>query len=92
MRWFDYHLWEFTIGKQKYSPPLDEDWGSRPRLLARKVRLREVLQPRKTIIDYTYDFGDHWKVDSPSPISARVSRASSIRATLAARYSGTRRP
>jgi hypothetical protein len=25
------------------------------------VRLRDVLNPRKTIIDYTYDFGDNWK-------------------------------
>ena len=27
MGWFDYHLWEFTIGKQKYGLPMDEDWG-----------------------------------------------------------------
>ena len=44
MGWFDYHLWEFTIGKQKYGPPMDEDWGSRQRLMAGKVRLRDVLQ------------------------------------------------
>jgi hypothetical protein len=28
MGWFDYHLWEFTIGKQKYGLPVDEDWGA----------------------------------------------------------------
>ena len=61
MGWFDYHLWEFTIGKQKYGLPMDEDWGSRQRLMAGKVRLRGVLQPRKTVIDYTYDFGDQWE-------------------------------
>jgi len=44
MGWFDYHLWEFTIGKQKYGLPMDEDWGSRQRLMAGKVRLRDVLQ------------------------------------------------
>jgi Plasmid pRiA4b ORF-3-like protein len=27
-------------------------------LMASKVRLRDVLQPRKTVLDYTYDFGD----------------------------------
>jgi transposase len=29
--------------------------------MAAKVRLRDVLKPRKTIIDYTYDFGDSWE-------------------------------
>ncbi len=61
MGWFDCHLWEFSIGKQKYGPPLDGDWGNSPRLMASKVRLREVLQPRRTVIDYTYDFGDCWE-------------------------------
>jgi Plasmid pRiA4b ORF-3-like protein len=61
MGWFDYHLWEFTIGKQKYGLPMDEDWGNRQRFMARKVRLRDVLQLRKTVLDYTYDFGDQWE-------------------------------
>jgi Plasmid pRiA4b ORF-3-like protein len=26
MGWFNYHLWEFTIGKQRYGPPTDKDW------------------------------------------------------------------
>jgi hypothetical protein len=53
MGWFDYHLWEFTIGKQKYGLPMDDDWGTEPRIAAGKVRLRDVLKPRKTVIDYT---------------------------------------
>jgi hypothetical protein len=61
MGWFDYHLWEFTIAKQRYGPPMDEDWGTAPRVEATKVRLRDVLQPRKTTIDYLYDFGDSWE-------------------------------
>jgi hypothetical protein len=40
MGWFAYHLWEFTIGKRKYGLSMDEDWGSRQRLMASKVRLR----------------------------------------------------
>ena len=59
--WFDYHLWEFTIGKQRYGLPMDDDWGTEPRIAASKVRLRDVLKPRKTIIDYTYGFGDGWE-------------------------------
>ena len=61
MGWFDYHLWEFTVNKQRYGLPMDEDWGTEPRKEAAKARLREVLKPRKTMIDYIYDFGDSWE-------------------------------
>ena len=60
MGWFDYHLWEFAIGKQKFGLPMDEDWRTERRIDAGKVRLRDVLKPRKTVIDYVYDFGDYW--------------------------------
>lgn len=62
MGWFDYHLWEFTIGRQRYGLPMDEDWGTEPRIEATKVRLRDVLKQRKTTIDYLYDFGDSWEL------------------------------
>jgi hypothetical protein len=32
---------------------MGNDWGGERRITAGKVRLREVLKPRKTIIDYT---------------------------------------
>ena len=57
----DYHLWEFTIAKRRYGLPSDEDWGTEPLNDARKVRLREVLRPRRTTINYLYDFGDCWE-------------------------------
>ena len=59
--WFDYHLWEFTIAGRRYGLPMDEDWGTEPRKDAAKVRLREVLKPGRTVIDYLYDFGDGWE-------------------------------
>jgi hypothetical protein len=62
MGWFDYHLWEFTIAKQRYGLPMEEDWGTALRKEAAKVRLRDVLKPRKTTIDYLYDFGDSWEL------------------------------
>ncbi len=31
MGWGDCHLWEFTIGMQRYSPPMDMDWETEPR-------------------------------------------------------------
>jgi hypothetical protein len=61
MGWLDYHLWEFTIAKHRYGLPMDEDWGTEPRTDAGKVRLRDVLRPRRTTIDYLYDFGDCWE-------------------------------
>jgi Plasmid pRiA4b ORF-3-like protein len=61
MGWCDYHLWEFTLGKRRYGLSMDEDWGTEPRSDASKVRLREVLKPRRTVIDYLYDFGDCWE-------------------------------
>ncbi len=61
MGWLDYHLWEFTIGQRRFGLPMDEDWGTEPRIEAGKVRLREVLAPRKTTINYVYDFGDDWE-------------------------------
>ena len=62
MGWFDQHLWEFTIDRQQYGPSLGGDWGLTPRRSADKVRLAEVLKPRRTRIDYLYDFGDSWDV------------------------------
>ena len=61
MNWFDYHLWQFSVGEQRYGLPMDEDWGTEPRIDAKKVRLRDVLTARKTVIDYLYDFGDSWE-------------------------------
>jgi len=59
--WFDYHLWEFTVGERRYGLPMDEDSGTEPRVEAVKVRLRDVLAPGKTIMTYVYDFGDDWQ-------------------------------
>jgi hypothetical protein len=61
MGWLDYHLWEMRLGKQTYLLPMDEDWGALPRIDGAKVRLSQILKPRKTVIDYTYDFGDSWE-------------------------------
>lgn len=61
MNWTNSHLWEFSIGKQRFGPPLDDDWDDEPKQDAGKVRLRDVLKPRKTVIEYLYDFGDSWE-------------------------------
>lgn len=61
MGWLDYHLWEMVIGGQAYGLPMDEDWGTAPRKVASRTRLRDVLSTLTTTIDYTYDFGDNWE-------------------------------
>jgi hypothetical protein len=61
MNWFNYHLWEFTIGGRTYGLPFDDEGGLEADFDSRKVRLRDVLAGRKTVIDYVYDFGDDWE-------------------------------
>jgi hypothetical protein len=61
MGWFDYHLWEMVVEGQTYGLPMDEDWGTAQRRPASRTRLRNVLRPDNTTIDYVYDFGDNWK-------------------------------
>ncbi len=59
-RWENYHLWEFFLGKRRYGPPNNAGWG--PTVAdAGKVRLAELLGPRRTTIEYLYDFGDSWE-------------------------------
>jgi hypothetical protein len=60
MGWLDYYLWEFRIDGTNYGLPMDEGWGTSPRKSADCTRLRDVIAPGTTIIDYIYDFGDHW--------------------------------
>ena len=56
--WFDHHLWKMVIGGQTYGLLMNEDWDTAPRKPATRTRLRNVLAPGTTRIDYTYDFGD----------------------------------
>lgn len=61
MGWYDYHLWEMVIDGKTYGLPIDEDFGTAPRKVADRVRLRDVLTGDTTRIDYIYDFGDSWE-------------------------------
>ncbi len=62
MGWEDSHLWEFSLGQQRFGEPFpDAGWGGGPQTLpAGRVRVRDLLRPRKTHLQYTYDFGDNW--------------------------------
>ena len=62
MGWYDQHLWEIRQGNQRYGRPIPgDDWGGPPTLKADTVRLRDILKPGKTVLEYTYDFGDSWE-------------------------------
>jgi hypothetical protein len=62
MGWYDQHLWELRQGRQRYGQSIPgDDWGGSPTIQADKVRLREILKPKKTVLDYVYDFGDSWE-------------------------------
>jgi hypothetical protein len=62
MGWDNQHLWEFRIGRQVYGQPMhDKAWDGPAVANAGKVRLAELLKPRKTVIDYIYDMGDSWE-------------------------------
>src|SRR5438874_5944556 len=54
-----------TFGSSRSRTPLrsadGRGLGTEARTDASKVRLREVLLPRTTTIDYVYDFGDCWQ-------------------------------
>lgn len=60
--WFDQHLWELRQGRQRYGRPIPgDDWGGPATIRADKVRLAEIIGSRKTVLQYTYDFGDSWE-------------------------------
>lgn len=61
MGWLDYHLWEMVTGGQTHGLPMDDDRDTPPRKVASRTRLRNVLTPGTTRIEYTYDFGDNWE-------------------------------
>ncbi len=62
MGWWDQHLWAFRQGDRTYGPAiLREDGGPTPVLKAETVRLRDIVDPGETVLDYIYDFGDNWE-------------------------------
>jgi hypothetical protein len=61
MGWTNSHLWTFTVGRAEYGLPSRDDWRDPPLIKAKKTVLQDILKPRKTKIEYLYDFGDSWE-------------------------------
>ncbi|MHB8669504.1 MAG: plasmid pRiA4b ORF-3 family protein [Acidimicrobiales bacterium] len=57
--WWNCHLHEFEVGRQRYGvPDPDEDWGDPPQD-ERRTRLYAIADEGSSF-RYTYDFGDGW--------------------------------
>jgi hypothetical protein len=58
--WWDYHLHEFEVGRERYGiPDPDNDWGEPPRD-ERRTRLDAIAREGSSF-RYRYDFGDGWE-------------------------------
>lgn len=58
--WWNYHLHEFEIGRNRYGiPEPDEDWGEPPPD-ERRTHL-DAIADEGSSFRYTYDFGDGWE-------------------------------
>lgn len=73
--WWNYHLYEFEIGRTRYGiPDPDRDFGPKAHD-ARRTRLEEVAQTGSSF-RYTYDFGDGWEhrveVEDAAPATPAV--------------------
>jgi len=58
MGWMDYHLFEFTIGKKRFT---EEPESREDGLVAGWHRLGDLVRQKGRVFSYTYDFGDCWK-------------------------------
>jgi hypothetical protein len=56
MEWYDYHLYEFTVGGKRYEAPDPEAEG----LDATRVTLGDLALKKGDRFTYLYDFGDDW--------------------------------
>lgn len=57
--WWNYHLHEFEVGRERYGiPDPDGDWGEPPQD-ERRTRL-DAIAGEGSSFRYTYDFGDGW--------------------------------
>jgi len=54
--WFDYHLYEFTIGRKRYQRPDPEMEGES----SEAVTLDSLGLSPQSRFSYVYDFGDEW--------------------------------
>ncbi len=61
--WYDYHLYQFTIGTERYTLPDEElDDSGVPARNARGVTLSQLCLTEGANFTYEYDFADSWNV------------------------------
>ena len=74
MGWFDYHLWEFTIGDENTAWRWTRIGEHAVRLWQARYACATCCSHERPSIDYTYDFGDRGSIGLQSPTSGLVSR------------------
>lgn len=57
MGWTDSHLYQFSIGKQRYTEYIESELDG---LESDKYRLGNLIKKKDQGFDYVYDFGDGW--------------------------------
>ena len=64
MGWDNYHLYDFSLGKQRFSIPDSDDYQTDVTIDSRKMKLENIYSSGKsTRLHYIYDFGDSWEHD-----------------------------
>jgi hypothetical protein len=65
MPWGNSHLWEFSVGEQRFGMGMEDEFGdmygddeNEP---AFSVRLTDLVKTKVKTFRYTYDFGDSWE-------------------------------
>ena len=65
MPWYNYHLYEFKAGNDRWLEELDVmgmDFGEKPNFIADEWSIADLIEHTgKTEMTYLYDFGDHWE-------------------------------
>ena len=59
MGWWDYHLYEFQVGEERYGRPSPEDYTEVTD--DNTVSLGSLIDRNISQFSYIYDFGDDWK-------------------------------
>ena len=59
MGWWDYHLYVFQVGSERYGRPSPEDYDEISD--DNVVSLESLIDRNISQFSYVYDFGDHWE-------------------------------
>ncbi len=59
--WYNYHLYEFNIGSERYANPEQMDDEFPDDIDSRETKLAQLALREGSKFSYTYDYGDNWE-------------------------------